>query len=190
MVVRMFILLTFPNGDDKKKDDREKFEQLFEKYRKLMLYKAYGILNDYALSEDAVSEAFIRIYRNLNKIDDIASSRTASFLVTIVKNTALTILEKQKKYVTQESDIEPESVDNETEDTVLSGMISSDMLKLVDSLKEDLRAPFLLKYAHGLSHKEIASLLSISENNVTVRIHRAKNKLTEMFRKAGYGDGE
>ena len=228
----MFILLAFPNGDNKKKDDRaigdkalsdraisdkalsdraisdraisdkaisdkaisdkakdgEKFERLFEKYRKLLLYKAYGILYDYALAEDAVNEAFIRIYKNLNKIDDIESSRAASFLVTIVKNTALTILEKQKKYVTQDSDIEPESDDNDTGDTVLSGLITSDMLKLVDSLKEELRDPFLLKYAQDLSHKEIALLLNISENNVTVRIHRAKSKLAKMFREAGYVD--
>ncbi|MCL2122365.1 MAG: RNA polymerase sigma factor [Clostridiales bacterium] len=181
----MLIILVFAT-----EDDRDKFEQLFEKYRRLLLHKAYGILRDYSLAEDAVSEAFIRIYRNMNKIDDIASSRTVSFLVTIVKNTALTILGKQKPYLVLDEGVEIEDKDDSLEEKVLSAAVTQDMLKLVDLLSEDLRAPFLLKYAHDLPHKEIAGLLHISENNVTVRIHRAKKKLAEIFREAGYANGK
>ena len=181
----MLILLTFAT-----EEERLKFERLFEKYQKLLLHKAFGILHDYALAEDAVSEAYIRIYRNLSKIEDADSPKTASFLITIVKNTSLTILEKQKKYGLPDDDIEAESSGYNIEEDILSAAMAGDMFKIVDKLKEDLRAPFLLKYAHDLSHKEIAALLHISENNVTVRIHRAKNKLTELFREAGYAYGK
>ena len=177
----MFIILTFVT-----EGDRVKFEALFEKYKRLLLYKAYGILHDYSLAEDAVSEAYIRIYKNLNKIDDVNSPRAISFLVTIVKNTSLTILEKQKRYGVPEDDIETEQSADNMEEAVLSDAVTQDMLKIVDELKEELRAPFLLKYAHNLSHKEIALILQISENNVTVRIHRAKSKLAKLFREAGY----
>ena len=181
----MFIFLTFETEDDKLK-----FERLFEKYKRLLLYKAYGILNDHSLAEDAVSEAFIRIYKNLNKVDDIDSPKAVAFLVTIVRNTSLTILEKQKKYGVSEYDVPEGEIeakgDLSTEEDVLSVAVTHDMLKIVDNLKEDLRAPFLLKYAHNLSHKEIATMLHITENNATVRIHRAKNKLALLFREAGY----
>ena len=177
----MLIILTFASEDDK-----EKFELLFEKYKKLLLHKAYGILGDHALAEDAVSEAYIRIYRNLRKISDIESPQTISFLITIVKNTSLTILQKQKKYAVTEEAIKPANDGYSMEETILSATITGDMLKLVDALKEELRAPFLLKYAHDLPHREIAALLHISENNVTVRIHRAKSKLIELFKEAGY----
>ena len=180
----MFIFLAFVT-----EDDRLKFERLFEKYKRLLLYKAYGILNDYSLAEDAVSEAFIRIYKNLSKIEDVNSPRAISFLITIVKNTSLTILEKQKKHGVPEDDIEAETVGDNMEEAILSAAITQDMLKIVDNLKEELRTPFLLKHAHNLSNKEIASILHISENNVTVRIHRAKNKLTKLFREAGYVNG-
>jgi len=179
----MFIFLTFAS-----EDDRLKFEILFEKYKRLLLHKAYDIVGDYALAEDAVSEAYIRIYRNLSKIEDIDSPATVSFLVTIVKNTALTILGKQKKYVFNEDVLASESDGYNMEETLLSTSVTRDMLKLVDNLNEELRAPFLLKFAHDLSHREIAALLRISENNVTVRIHRAKSKLTELFREAGYAN--
>ncbi|MCL2496309.1 MAG: RNA polymerase sigma factor [Clostridiales bacterium] len=181
----MFIFLAFAT-----EDDRMKFELLFEKYKKLLLYKAYGILGDYALAEDAVSEAFIRVYKNLAKIDDIESPKTISFLATIVKNTALTILEKQKQHGVPKEDIESADSAYDIEESVLSAAVTHDMLKMVDELKEELRAPFLLKYAHDLPHREIAALLNISENNVTVRIHRAKSKLSELFREAGYVYGK
>jgi RNA polymerase sigma-70 factor (ECF subfamily) len=177
----MFILLTFASADD-----RQKFERLFEKYQRLLLHKAFGILHDHALAEDAVSEAFIRIYKNLGKIGDAEAPGTVSFLVTIVKNTSLTMWQKQKKLGLPDEDIETESDAYDMEEAVLSAAVSADMLKLVDELKEELRAPFLLKYAHDLPHKEIAALLHISENNVTVRIHRAKSKLAGLFKEAGY----
>ena len=179
----MIIFLSFAT-----EEDRAKFERVFEKYQKLLLHKAYGVLRDYDLAEDAVSEAFIRIYKNLHKIDDVASSRTASFLVTIVKNTSLTILNKQGKAVPLDDYKGHEGAGPYTEDMALSDVITGDMLKLVDNLKEELRAPFLLRYAHDLSHSEIAGLLGISENNATVRIHRAKARLAEMFREAGYAN--
>lgn len=179
----MFIFLVFET-----EEDRIKFERVFEKYQKLLLHKSYGILRDYDLAEDAVSEAFIRVYKNIQKIDDVGSSRTVAFLVTIVKNTSLTILKKRDNYIELDEFMEYEDTSPRLEDTVLSDVITSDMLKLVDNLKEELRAPFLLKYAHDLSHSEIAGLLGISENNATVRIHRAKAKLAELFREAGYAN--
>ena len=177
----MLILLTFAT-----EEERLKFERLFEKYQKLLLHKAFAILNDYALAEDAVSEAYIRIYRSLSKIEDTESPRTVSFLLTIVKNAALTILAAQQKSGLPQEDIEDESSGYDMEEDILSAAVAGDMQQIIGGLKEDLRAPFLLKYAHGLSHREIAALLHISENNVNVRIHRAKTKLAELFREAGY----
>ena len=59
----MLIFLAFANDDDK-----SKFDYLYNRYVKLLLYKAYAVLHDYSLAEDAVSEAFIRVYKNLGKI--------------------------------------------------------------------------------------------------------------------------
>ena len=40
------------------KEEKSKFDKLYEKYRKLMHYVAKGILTDDQLAEDAVQEAF------------------------------------------------------------------------------------------------------------------------------------
>ena len=176
----LLIFLTFPNEYEK-----SKFEYIYDKYKKLLLYKANAILNDYSLAEDAVSEAFLRIYKNMRKIDDPDSGQTVSFLSVIVRNTAIDILNQNKNTYSDiyENDIQS-NFNVETE--VISEIVTDGMLKVVDKLKDELRDCFLLMYAHNLSYKEIGRILNISESNVTVRIHRAKKKIIELLKEGNY----
>ena len=172
----MLIILTFETVGD-----RQKFEMLYSNYKKLLLHKAYGILKDYQLAEDAVSEAMIRIYRNLDKIEEVESNRTVAFLVTITKNTALTLLRKVSRQ--QSEPVEEDLPDRfDLEEHVLSALSEQSVYKMVDSLNEELKSVFLLKFAYDLSHREIGKMLNITENNVTVRLHRAKKKLAKQLK--------
>ena len=175
----MILILTFSS-----EQERDKFEYIFQTYKKLMLHKAYGILRDYMLAEDAASEAFIRIYKNLHKIDDPTSNKAIAFIVTIVKNVALTMLQREKNYIFEEFDENLED-DFNLEAQTISALSSEDIYKIVDRLGEDLKGVFLLKYAQDLPHREIGRLLGITENNVTVRLHRAKTKLAALLREEG-----
>lgn len=176
----MILLLTFATAEEK-----DKFEYLYHKYKKLMLYKAYEILNDYRLAEDAASEAFIRLYKNLHKVEDKDSNQTISFLVTIVKNTSLTILSKERKHMTDVYDEEMPD-DRSLEEYVIAEVSTEGIFRIIDQLTEDLKGVFLLKYAHGLSNKEIAKMQMIPEKHVAVKIYRAKKKLSELLVKEGY----
>ncbi|MCL2771890.1 MAG: RNA polymerase sigma factor [Oscillospiraceae bacterium] len=182
----VLIFLTFPNEYEK-----SKFEYIYDKYKKLLLYKANAILNDYSLAEDAVSEAFLRVYKNLHKIDDPDSGMTVSFLVVIVKNTAINILNQNKDIPVSNYDMYDMSEndwqsDFNVEEEVVSEIVTEAMLKLVDKLKDELKDCFLLMYAHNLSYKEIGKILHISEDNVAVRIHRAKKRLIELLKEGNY----
>lgn len=178
----MIIFLSFESVDDK-----DKFEYIYYNYKNLLLHKAYQILKNYTLAEDAVSEAYIRIYKNLHKISDIKSNSTIAFLVTITRNTSLTILDREKKNYTEEIDYKIED-DFNLENYVLSNISSERIFDLVNMLSEDLKTVFLLKYANDLSHREIANILNIKENTVTVRIYRAKKKIAELLKKEGSFD--
>ena len=166
-------------------EDRDKFDYIFNKYNKLMLHKAHGILQDYHLAEDAASEAFIRIYKNLHKIDDPDDPKSAAFIITIVKNVSLTMLKQRTSHATEEFD-EEQQADFNLEEQTLSQLGSEQIYRIVDSLNEELKSVFLLKYSNDLSHKEIGRILGISENNVTVRLHRARNKLAVLIKGGGY----
>ena len=165
-------------------EERDTFEYIFQKYKRLMLHKAYGILQDYTLAEDAASEAFIRIYKNLDKIEDPASPKCVAFIVTIVKNVALTMRRREILHSVEEYDMELAD-DFNVEEHILSSLSANQIYQAVDTLSEELKGVFLLRYANDLSTREISRILGISENNVNVRLHRAKNKLATLLRKEG-----
>ena len=74
--------------------EKEKFEKLYEQYRKLMMAEANAILKSKHLAEDAVQEAFLRIIKSFDHVEEILSPRTKRFVVIIARNAALTILSK------------------------------------------------------------------------------------------------
>lgn len=158
-------------------DDNDKFERIYMQYGRLMLCKAKEILHDDALSEDAVSEAFIRIYKNLHKLDDtVPSGRTAAFAVTVVKNVALTMLKKQNY-----TDILPledtMQEEHSVEESIISNITADEIVSMFDSIGDDLRDVFVLYYEYDMSLREIASALDITANTAAVRLHRARKKL-------------
>lgn len=176
----MLLIFTFAVAED-----RDKFEYIFNKYKRLMLHKARGILQDYHLAEDAASEAFIRIHKNLHKIGDPDDPKSAAFIITIVKNVALTMLKQKTDHTAEEVD-EEQRDSFDLEEQTLSQLSSEQIYRIIDGLSEDMKSVFLLKYSHDLSHKDIGKILGISENNVTVRLHRARNKLAVLLKEGGY----
>lgn len=169
-------------------EDRQTFTYIYDRYKNLMLYKAYGILHDHMLAEDAVSEALLRIYKNLGKIEDPSSPKSVAFIITIVKNTALTLLRKKKRDAAEwYDDMQPESQSgtHTMEDQVIFSLSEQDIYRLVDRLGEEAKSVFLLKYAYDMSHKEIGRLLHMSENNVTVRLHRVRKQLADALKEGG-----
>ena len=176
----IFIALSFAS-----ESDRDKFDLIYNKYRNLLLHKAYDILRDPHLAEDAVSDAFLRIYKNIHKISDPHSNKSIAFIVTIVKNTALTIYNKANKARSETMDfetmdtIQDEGFDLETH--VISNITAAGIYKYINGLSEKRKQVFLLKYAYGYSHGEIGKLLDMTEGSVTVTLHRAKKDLRDMI---------
>lgn len=159
--------------------DKHKFEYIYEKYKRLLWTKAYEILKDHSHAEDAVSEAFMRAYKYLHKIGDPDSGQTISYLVTIVKNVSIDMYNREKRVTPIDISEHDEADGFNLEELITSKDEAATVMMLVDSLSEEHKAVFLLKYAHDMSHKEIAKVLGITENNVTVRLHRTKAKLVK-----------
>ena len=69
-------------------EDREKFEVLYEHYKRLLKYVATSMLKDSHLAEDAVNETFIKVIDNMYSIGEIECHKTRfsslQFLKTFV----------------------------------------------------------------------------------------------------------
>lgn len=78
-------------------EDRSKFEQLYLKYRSLMLRVAMRILHNEQDAEDAVHQAFLSILNNLEKISSVDCLQTKSYIVVIVERKSIDLIRSQKR---------------------------------------------------------------------------------------------
>ena len=169
----------------------EKVLQIYEKYHRLMLYIAKQILSDHALAEDAVSESIEKLIRNIHKVGDVSCYKTKSFVVIIVRNTALNILKKQGRtdsYEEAEFEKIPDK-DTNISDEIISAEGYNKIVDIIDALPDSLRDTAILSLVHGQSHEEIAETLEISYDAVKMRLSRAK-KTIRLKLEGGYRHGQ
>jgi len=158
------------------KPDKRKIEKVFDEYYPLMMHIAKGILHDHALAEDAVSDSLEKLIKNVNKIGDVPCHKTASLIVTIVRNTSLNILKKANRSESLDDEHFGDVADEGS--PILEKIISDESIEDIKSIIGSL-PPILLDVAelsiiHEYSNKEIAELLEISNDTVRTRLSRAK----------------
>lgn len=157
------------------------FREIYEQYRASMYRVAYSVLRDEGHAEDAVQQTFIKLYNEIEKIDDPSSNKTRAFIVILVRNTAIDLYRKRKReQVVYFEDLEriPHSRGSSPEQCVIDNQSEQAVAQLLDSLGEKYSSILLLRYCHGYRNKEIAELLGMTEANVASRIFQAKRLLT------------
>ena len=158
------------------------FYDIYEKYKYLMFSIAMDVLNDKFAAEDAVQEAFLKIIKNSNKIDDINSNRTKRLIITITKNSAIDIYRKQKKRWNTEIEMD-KIVDLEKSD--IYTIEDNEKFLEIEGLPDIYKEVLILKYASEFTNTEIAELLETSEMNIRKRISRARKLLKQKLDERG-----
>ena len=182
------LLLTLLLDDYSSPADKSRAGLLFMKYHKSVYYTAMRILNNHSSAEDVVQKTFIRILKNMHKIDDIDSARTKSFILKIARNEALREYNISKKadivsyeeYMTQE-DYNANCNSDDVWQSYIEIHDRNKLKEVLKSLPEKYRTVIIYKYACGYSYKEIADILGITESNVSVLLTRAKQKLIKGY---------
>ncbi len=159
-------------------EERDFFEAIYTKYRFLMLHVANKVLQNHHDAEDAVHEAFIAVIKNIKKFSDVTSPKTRLLIVLIVERKAIDILRKRQK----ENWIEL------NEDIIGIEVPAPGDLGIADAivrLNANHREVLLMRYDVGLTNREIAELLGITESGVRKLLGRAKSKLKSELQKDG-----
>lgn len=158
-------------------DDRIKFEKVYKSFKNIMLNRAYEIVKERQLAEDAVHNAFLKIINNLPKIYDADSNETKWYVIVIVTNEAKKIYNKENKILKAElTDMES---DFNLETIVEDKNIVEKVKKEIGLLPEIYRDTMSLKYYNDLSNKEISSVLSIPISTVKKRLQRGRKILIQ-----------
>lgn len=160
-----------------KKQSRRHQEALYRKYSR----KVYGACLRYAASdaeaEDMMQEAFIKIFRNMEKYKPTGSFEAWIKRVSI--NVAIEIYRRAKKIVYIES---YEEVREPSFNPQTIGKLDADQIhKLVNQLPDGYRVIFNLYAVEGYTHVEIADMLGIAEGTSKSQFSRAKAHLVKML---------
>lgn len=170
----MFIYLAMIEGPE----ERDRFERIYLKYRYLMLHVANNILQNHHDAEDAVHQAFLSVVQNMEKFSDVESPKTRSLIVLIVERKAIDILRKKQREKLLE--IKEDILGIEIPIPGNHGLADA-MARLPAHYREVL----LMRYDNGLTTREIAKILDITESGVRKLLGRAKRVLQDELKKDG-----
>lgn len=154
------------------KIDKEKsFNELYEKYSKLIYNIAFSILKSRENSEDVMQNVFSKIYKLDN--EKLPSDNEASWLYSITKNEAINYMKKLKKEVSIE-DIDYVQYD----DKDLENIIDKDSYeKIMDKLDKTEKEIVSLKIIGNMKFRDIAQLLDMPMGTVQWKYYTALHSL-------------
>ena len=173
-----------------KRKDKGAFAQLVETQSDKIYRLALKMLANEQDAEDVLQETFIKAYKNIDTFE--GRSKISTWLYRIALNESLMLLRKRKGVQvdidagieTDDGDIIPQQIVDwcclpEKE------LMSSETRQMIDqaltTLSDANRAAFLLRDVEGLSTREAAEVLEISESALKVRLMRARLELREIL---------
>ncbi len=153
----------------------------------MLLRVAYRITGSLEAAEDMCQEAFFKFH---DKGIQFATRDEAKYwLIRVLKNASLNYAKRKarerKAYEKALRGMESHAQGSDKE--ALDGEASRDIQEALAKLPEKLKSVLVLKEYAGMSYKQIAQALGITEGNVKVRVFRARAALAELM-KEGYGD--
>lgn len=169
----------------KQKTEYDKAIKLYELYEQKMYAVAYSILGDKWQAEDAVSESFIKIIKNLKKIKKEESDKTKHYIIRIIQHTAIDMYRKNQKergILTSSSEEKQEEVSdmlNPVEEFFADESDREEVEELLSILPKIYYDVFVCRCIYDMSTKETAVYLKIEEPLVRKRYERAKGMLAK-----------
>lgn len=154
--------------------DPQAFRLLFQGHQKALLRYGFKVCADSQLAQDAVQEAWLKLAKNIRRLDDPGAFR--SWMYQLVHWSCIDLL-RVTRHVTNNQDITDELL--ATSDRV-SDQIET-LTVAINRLPATEKQMIHLFYLEELSVKEVAVVLKIAEGTVKSRLNRARRLLKERF---------
>ena len=159
-----------------RRGDREAHYRIYKLYARSMYNVSYRITGREEDAEDALQEAFISAFNNLQSYR--ADATFGAWLKRIVVNKSINLLKKRKHELISEEeqwDIPEEEVQEEYREELTVDRVK----KAIEELPDGYRTVLSLYLLEGYDHQEIAGIMGISESTSKSQLNRAKTKLRD-----------
>lgn len=148
--------------------DRAAVSTLYRRLASRLYAIAQRVLRDPGLAEDAMQEAFVKIWRNAHRFDP-ARGQASAWVAVIVRRTALD--RRPKTVAAPLGEIEIPGLD--------PAYVHPRLAQCLAELPQPHRKALVLMYVYGLSHSELAKVMDAPLGTVKSWVRRAGAALKE-----------
>jgi len=168
------------------------FELIMRRYNQRLYRVARAILRDDAEAEDVMQDAYVRAYGHLSQF--AGRSQFATWLTRIAIHEALARVQRRKKtdqlganeWHDGEGEMNIPATALNPEEQLSASELGRALESAILSIPEQYRLVLMIRDVAQLSTTETASALDLSEENVKVRLHRARAMVRKnLFTQAG-----
>jgi RNA polymerase sigma-70 factor, ECF subfamily len=169
--------------------DRQEFARLVDKYSTPLYRLALKMLGNTLDAEDVLQNTFLKAFQHLKEFEGRSSLST--WLYRIAANEALMLIRRKRPEITfsdaardddLETDYEPAQFNDWShlpEDEILTTETRQALDRAIQKLPDILRIVFILRDIEGLSIRETAETLNLTETTIKTRLLRARLRLRD-----------
>lgn len=170
-----------------RENDRQAQFEIYRLYNVAMYNTALRIVQDTAEAEDVLQEAFLAAFTKIGLYKGDATF--GAWLKRIVVNKSINAVNKRKASLISMDEVSseglPEPADEQASDDHVVWNVDQ-IARAINDLPDGYRIVFSLYLLEGYDHREIASILGISEGGSKSQYNRAKKKLREILTAQSY----
>ena len=133
-------------------------------------------MNDETLAEDAVQDTFLKLIRNVYKVQDAESNRAKKYIIRTIQSTSIDLYRKRKKHMErfEVADVSELAESNSFEDELIE---RAALEKKLDDLPDKYKEVVVKRFIYEMSLDEIATESGISLAAVRKRYERGMKML-------------
>ncbi len=185
--------------------DEGAFDELVTRHHSALIRMAMGYVADREVAEEVVQDTWMAVIEGLDRFQGRSSLRTWIFGIMIHKAKDRGVREKRHtnfssfESLDEESDdmidpsrfhqsgewaghwaFPPQPWDDQTPEKLLASQQAvTAMNKAIEALPQTLKDVLILRDVEGVEAKEACDILKISETNLYVRLHRARERVRQ-----------
>ena len=171
-----------------KRGDREAFRSLVERHERKAYAVALGMVKNPDDARDIVQEAFLKVWKSLGAFE--GQSAFYTWLYRIVANLCIDHLRKGKSQVEYDDqrvheedqvagdeNILPQTAGLHPGRALESKELGAAIERALEELSPNHRAVLLMREVEGLSYREMADAMKVSEGTIMSRLFHARKKM-------------
>jgi RNA polymerase sigma-70 factor (ECF subfamily) len=169
-----------------KDGERDLYEILMRRYNQRLFRVIRSILRDENETEEVIQDAYVRAYEHLDQFE--GRSKFSTWLTKIAIYEAYARLKSRKRTSGFDDYMEQlmATSDRSPEERTFDSEVRSLLEIAVDSLSDEHRSVLIMRDIEGMSTSETAECLDITEENVKVRLFRARAAIRrQLFERVG-----